>query len=173
MSNGDSTNKTESRLTVLDAGSIIHLDELDCLDLLENLGALSISVTVWNEVGKHRPQLTPETIAGIKIVREEAQVSSKLTTLAKTLSLDAGEISALAVLERLQGSLFLCDDAAARFAGESLGFQVRGTIGLIVRAVRRGTRTKTEVKALLEGIPEKSTLHISRDLLNRVVRELG
>jgi predicted nucleic acid-binding protein len=88
------------------------------------------------------------------------------------LGLDAGEIAALDLLEKSRNGLFLCDDAAARLAAESLGFRVHGTVGLIVRAIRRGTRTVTQTKALLQQIPTQSTLHISRTLLAEITRDL-
>lgn len=172
MSNGDSTEKTESFLTVLDAGPIIHLDELNCLDLLEGLGRKKMPAAVLDEVRKHRPELREGAIREIEIVREPASVSPKLTILKNSLSLDVGEIYALALLQELRGNLFLCDDASARLAGESLGFRVRGTIGILIRAIRRHTRTPDEIRELLEGIPSNSSLHISRLLLRRVISEL-
>jgi hypothetical protein len=50
---------SEAALTVLDAGPIIHLDELGCLDLLEGLGELSTPQVVWEEAQVHRPHLSP------------------------------------------------------------------------------------------------------------------
>lgn len=163
---------TDSLLVVLDAGPIIHLDELECLDLLEDFGSSKIPLVVWYEVQKHRGMIQISNLKNCELIPQRSQVSFKLTTFAKSLSLDAGEIEALALLEGSQGALFLCDDAAARLAGESLGIKVRGTIGILLRAIRRGRRTRREVKALLEEIPKKSTLHISRSLLDKVIQDL-
>jgi len=86
--------------------------------------------------------------------------------------LDVGEIAALSLLQEGRGNLLLSDDAAARLAAESLGFKVHGTVGLVVRAIRRGTKTVGEVRALLEQVPVKSTLHLSRSLLAEILATL-
>ena len=69
--------------------------------------------------------------------------------------------------------MFLTDDSAARFAAEAQGLQVHGTVGLIVRAVRRGLRSRSEVLALLSGIPERSSLHLARRLLDEVIAKMA
>jgi predicted nucleic acid-binding protein len=57
-------------------------------------------------------------------------------------------------------------------AAESLGLRVHGTIGLIVRGMRRGRRTPAETKSILEQTLTRSTLHVSRSLLSEVLRHL-
>jgi hypothetical protein len=51
----------EAAVTVCDAGPVIHLDELACLDLLRELGRLLIPESVWGEAQRHR--------SGLKIQR--------------------------------------------------------------------------------------------------------
>ena len=41
---------TDPSRAVLDAGPLIHLDELDCLDLLEGFADMRAPVAVWEEV---------------------------------------------------------------------------------------------------------------------------
>ena len=109
-------------ITVIDAGPLIHLDELNCLDLLEGFGAIHLPAKVKEEVAVHRPGLNWEKLSGWKI--STAKISSRVAAYARKLDLDSGEIAALNLLEHLQGQLFLCDDAAARLAAESMGFKV-------------------------------------------------
>ena len=164
--------ESESLGVVLDAGPIIHLNELGCLDLLEGFGELRVPHTVWKDVQDHRPQLLTARVAKLKLLDGVINPSAALATLVQGLDLDAGEIAALCLLEQTGGELFLCDDAAARLAAESLGFKVHGTIGIVVRAIRRGTRTAAQVKSILEQIPTQSTLHVSRSLLAEIIRLL-
>ena len=42
---------------VADAGPIIHLDEMGCLDLLDDFGTVLGPREVWDEVARHRSQL--------------------------------------------------------------------------------------------------------------------
>jgi hypothetical protein len=44
-----------SLIVVADAGPIIHLDELGCLDVLADFGRVIVPETVWLEVQRHRP----------------------------------------------------------------------------------------------------------------------
>lgn len=81
--------------TICDAGPLIHLDELDCLSLLN------------------------------------------VQTLVQSLSLDIGEQAALSLLEQHPQAMFLTDDAAARLAATTIGYRVHGTIGILIRAIRR------------------------------------
>ena len=160
---------SEAASAVLDAGPVIHLDELGCLDLLEGLGDLRIPEAVWEEVQRHRPRLRESSVPKLSVVPVFHNPSAALSTLIRTLELDRGEIAALDLLEKTAGALFLCDDAAARLAAESLGFEAHGTVGVIVRAIRRHTRTVAETKAILDQVPVRSTLHISRALLREIL----
>jgi hypothetical protein len=65
-----------------------------------------------------------------------------------------------------------CWRVSQRYAFRTRSGRRHGDIGLIVRAIRRGTRTVSEVKTLLEQIPTRSTLHISRSLLAEIIRSL-
>ena len=47
-----------------------------------------------------------------------------------------------------------------------------GTIGLLVRAIRRKKRSAEQVRITLRELPHKSTLHISRPLLEQVIAQL-
>jgi predicted nucleic acid-binding protein len=73
--------------------------------------------------------------------------------LVEALALDAGEQEALSCQELNAGGVLLTDDTAARLAAQSLGYCVHGTVGVLLRADRRGQRSAGEVVALLEGIP--------------------
>jgi predicted nucleic acid-binding protein len=157
---------------VSDAGPLIHLAELNCLDLLKNLGTILIPRIVWAETVRHRPQLVWRDIPGANIVDVVAEPSARLLSLADSLELDAGERAAIALLESISAKWFLCDDAAARLAAESLGFTVHGTIGVLVRSLRTASRTRQQILAILRELPQTSSLHLSRQLLDRVIAEV-
>lgn len=42
-------------IVVCDAGPLIHLDELGCLDLLSDFFEVLVPEAVWREVRQHRP----------------------------------------------------------------------------------------------------------------------
>jgi hypothetical protein len=45
---------------------------------------------------------------------------------------------------------------------------IHGTIGILLRAIRRSQRTPAQVLALLQSIPQQSSLHIRADLLEEI-----
>jgi predicted nucleic acid-binding protein len=102
-----------------------------------------------------------------------AGLSPQLLSLSDSLELDVGERVAIALMEGGSAKLFLCDDAAARLAAESLGFAVHGTIGVLVRSIRLAARTRQQVLRLLREIPERSSLHVSRRLLESVIAQVA
>jgi predicted nucleic acid-binding protein len=95
--------------------------------------------------------------------------NARLLTLCRIFSLDVGETEALALMERNPQAIFLTDDASARMVAEQMGFKVHGTIGILVRAIRRGQTEAKEVLGVLKEIPSKTTLHIKRSLLDEIV----
>ena len=156
-------------LAVADAGPIIHLDELGAVDLLGDFGTVLVPREVWDEVVRHRPRLAPDGVPGGCLVDVPGIPSPKLRALIDSFRLDAGETAALTLIEARRAQLFLCDDAAARLAAESLGFPVHGTIGVLVRSIRRAMRSREQVLEILRGVPQASTLHISGRLLSTII----
>lgn len=63
-------------------------------------------------------------------------------------------------------------DAAARLAAISLSIRVYGTIGAILRAIRKQQQKPAEVIAILEGLPLRSTLFIKHSLLKEIIEEV-
>jgi len=158
----------ERPIVVADAGPLIHLDELGCLDLLADFSAVHTTEQVWREVLRHRSTLTLQAIPRLRIEKSTGPVGAAVMAMAEAFDLDAGEVSALGLMQQLSADLFLCDDAAARLVAESLGYGVHGTIGLVIRAIRRQQRTTEQVLEILQAIPARSTLFIKPSLLAEI-----
>lgn len=173
MSNGDCVAPTDSSETVVcDAGPLIHLDELESLDLLEGFGEILIPEQVCAEVGRHRPKALEDF--RLPWLRQSVEISSgsNFKALLTAFSLGLGEQAALALMQSHPEAVFLSDDAAARIVAKSLRLRSQGTIGLLVRAIRRGQRSREEILSLLRVIPVRSTLHIRASLLQSVIEEV-
>lgn len=69
-------------------------------------------------------------------------------------------------------AIFLTDDAAARLAAVTLGYNVHGTVGVLIRAIRRHQKTRREILAILQDLPSRSKLHIRPGLLKDVIARL-
>jgi predicted nucleic acid-binding protein len=157
---------------VCDAGPLIHLDELGCLSLLNDFNQILVPGQVWQEVTVHRPQAL--THSEISLERIDIVISPEPTfqTLVQTLALDLGEQAALSLMSDFPQAIFLTDDAAARLAAVRLGFRVHGTIGILLRGVRRQQYTRTEMGEILRNLPSRSTLHIRPNLLEEAIQQL-
>jgi len=157
---------------ICDAGPLIHLDELGSIDLLAGFEELLIPEQVCTEVVRHRPQ----ALAGIQLpwVRRPVKISTApvFQALITSFGLGVGEQAALTLMQAHSRAIFLSDDAAARMVAKSLRLRSQGTIGILLRAIRRGQRTRYEVLALLRDIPARSTLHIRAGLLQSVIDDI-
>lgn len=157
---------------VCDAGPLIHLDEVGCLELLLDFPAILVPEAVREEVELHRPEAIRQSRVPLHFQPGRDFPAAALTTLVQALALDEGEQAALALALGRRGSLLLTDDSAARLAARALGIRVHGTIGVLVRAIRRRQRSRSEILHLLRTLPEVSTLHIRRSLLDEVIRDV-
>lgn len=69
-------------------------------------------------------------------------------------------------------AILLTDDAAARLAAQTLHYQAYGTLGILLRAIRRQQKTAAEIVQILQTLPTQSTLHIRRAFLQSVIAEV-
>ncbi len=162
-----------AKVVVCDAGPLIHLDELDCLDLLGDFPEVLVPEAVWREVLKHRPSaLERKAVILVRVTPSGEPTAPLLRGLFETMSLHRGEQEALALATKHEDALLLTDDTAARLAAGVLGLGVHGTIGMLIRAIRRAQRTKEQVLELLGAIPAKSTLHLKRSFLATIINQV-
>lgn len=159
-------------LVVCDAGPLIHLDQLGCLSLLGDFALVQIPQTVWREVERHRPAALRRRSFKRKRVADLPEATAQLIQLAHAFLLDAGELEALRLMQANPDAVLLTDDAAARLVAQRLEYEVHGTIGVIVRSLRRRQRTKRQVLNLLRAVPRRSTLFIQAELLESVIEEI-
>jgi predicted nucleic acid-binding protein len=146
---------------------LIHLDELDALDVLSDFREILIGPAVHEELRKHRPCAIgkcPQLAFSYVPKRTEA-----VDALALLYTLHRGEREALALCLEHQPALLLTDDTAARLAAKALQVVAHGTIGLLIRAVRKKHRSPEAIVELLAAIPHRSTLHVRPSLLNEVI----
>lgn len=164
---------TRSRADVVcDAGPLIHLDELGCLDLLADFRTVLVPEQVWWEVEHHRPAALE--CPALEIQRRPVAIleDASFQALVRALALDLGEQAALSLTTLHPHAILLTDDAAARLAARGLGCRVHGSIGVVLRAIRREQRTRDEVLAGLHDVPVRATLHVRPALLQEIIAQL-
>ncbi len=168
---------TDTSVVVCDAGPLIHLDEVDALDVFRDFQHILVPPAVWSEVEHHRPSAVSRGVIPLTRIESVPEPDGSFITLVQAFSLDPGEREALLVARQRPDAWLFSDDSAARLAAELLGIRAHGTIGLLIRAIRRGRRTPAEVITLLEQLPARSSLHIRPvllgEVLDRLRREFG
>jgi predicted nucleic acid-binding protein len=111
----------------------IIISDTTCLIGLTNIGRIDIlremygSVIVTPEVANEYGDLLPEWIT-IQAVSD----SNKVMILNKFIGL--GESSAMALALEIENALLIVDDKRARQFALSLGLEITGTLGLLIRA---------------------------------------
>jgi predicted nucleic acid-binding protein len=113
-----------SAIVVCDAGPLIHLDELGCLDLLSDFREVLVPNAVWAEVMHHRPSALRRRRVRLRCVTVVSGGPDELDRLADVFSLAAGEVESLALMAELPDAVLLTDDAAARVVAQHLGYDV-------------------------------------------------
>ncbi len=159
-------------LLIADAGPIIHLDELDTLWILTAFPQILIPPTVREEVQFHRPSALTRPDLSFSVIPVTTAPTGIFSILVRASSLDRGEEEALLLMQQHPQALFLTDDDSARFVAIQLGFEVAGTLGMLIRAARTKQIPAPEVISLLEQIPRRSTLFIRQALLSAVLTKV-
>jgi len=146
---------------VADTGPLLHLHEAGALHLLPMMGEIHLPSLVLAELRAHAPALwpgLPPIWATSRVLPTELQQQADAWQRAGLLH--GGEAEALALATSLKADWFLTDDAAARLVAESLGLEVRGSLGVVLWAAAHRLVSRSEAEAHLAGL-ERSSLWLS------------
>ncbi len=166
--------KTEPSLTktvILDAGPLIHLDELGGLILLSDFQERIVPAAVWDEVDHHRPSALHSNVISF-IKPQPVRITAALQALCEAFNLDAGEREAISLCEQHPQAILLTDDAAVRLAARASGIRAYGTLGILIRAIRRRQLPPADAVVILEHIPAQSTLFIRKSILRDIIETI-
>ncbi|QLD84574.1 nucleic acid-binding protein [Natronomonas halophila] len=147
---------------VSDAGPLIHLAEIESLDLLAVFDTLLIPEAVYEEVEKGG---LPDALEDISYTRVESDDSGFGEEL------DAGERAALAAAKEHEAVL-LTDDLAARETAKSAGIDVHGSIGIIALGYSRGPLSRDEAAASMRALQNETSLFVTDAVVEHGIRLL-
>lgn len=157
---------------VLDAGPIIHLEEIGRLNLLSDFKDILVPEVVWEEIEYHRPLALQIKSVPFRKIKVSSEIRNNVNIIGTAFNLDKGEKEAISLCIQHKGSILLTDDAAARLAANSINIRAYGTIGILLRAIRRNMLKPIEVIGSLEQIPITSSLFIKKNLLNEIIENV-
>ena len=159
-------------VAICDAGPLIHLDEIGCVDLLADFQTLLIPEQVRAEVVRHRRSALEAPALAYRCVPVTISSEAQFRAIVRSFALDVGEQAALSLMNDYPDAVLLTDDAAARLSAQALGFRTHGSLGVLLRSIRLGRRKKAEILSILHEIPTRSTLHIRANLLQEIVEQV-
>ena len=148
---------------VSDAGPLIHLAEIDSLELLSAFDTLLIPETVYEEVEAGG---VPDGISDLSYELVEADERS-----VESEELDAGERAALAVA-REHDVILLTDDLAAREVASDVGVEVHGSLGVIALGYGRGLLDRGEAASRMRALQRETSLFVTEAVVERGIRML-
>ena len=145
-------------MIISNASPLIYLSKINKLDLLKKLfEEIVIPEEVYEEVvikGKEKGFLdaykVEKAVEDNWIKIKENKIERELEKFAPEI--DLGEIAVICLAKKMKPSLILLDDASARTIAESLGFNVKGTLYIILKAYKRRIITKKEAKNLIDEL---------------------
>ena len=141
---------------VSNTGPVLHLQESQCLSLLEQAGEIYIPEAVDMEMRQldlnwydHKPDWLV-----VQVVSEP--YSTQAIRWEQAGLLHRGEVEAVALAQELNADWFLTDDSAARVFATALGLEVHGTLGVILWAAAVGHLSYDEAKSALNRLVQSS-----------------
>lgn len=158
---------------VADTGPLLHVREANAGSLLGRLLEATCPPSVAEELETHAPGLWSAHAREGWLRLAALGHSAAMQSLAwrKAGLLDRGEADALALAQELKIGCLITDDAAARLMATSLGLQVRGSLGLVLEAARRGLLTLREARDTLVAL-RSTSLWVSARVFGEALRLL-
>lgn len=149
-------------LVVTDTGPLLHLHQAGALELLTHLGTVHVTPIVWRELQLHEPAFQSSAPPSwLTLGQPSSTAVQRAAQWVSAQVLHVGEAEALAFAQEIKADLFLTDDTAARTFGESMGLQVRGSLGVVLFAAASGHVDKSGALRVLSDLELHSTLWMS------------
>src|SRR3989344_2555618 len=123
---------------VSNTGPILHLSEINLLNIMSLFSSVSIPEEVRNELRRYNINLPKK----IKVKKISPKFKDTVKVLTSQSSLDLGEAEAITLSLQEKPNYFLTDDLEARSVARNYNLQVHGTAGIILRAFRERLLSK-------------------------------
>ena len=156
---------------VSDTSPIRALAHLGLLDLLRDIfGQVLVPAAVESELRKATPRLPTLTISQLPFIQVQSpQNQARVQQFLQTL--DPGESEALVLALEVQAPTLLMDETKARQVAQQLSLNITGTLGVLVRAKRRGLIP--EVRLLMDRLQNELLFFVSPKVRADILRLAG
>jgi len=155
--------------------------------VLAKLNLLHLLKDIYGRVSYARSVYEEAVIEGIRHGHEDARVlllfldqmrwppeesPPEIPAALAQVNLDRGERDTLALALASHSTLVLIDDSVGRQVAREHGVAVRGSLGILVEAQRRGLIQPDQLRLCMEEIASRPDIWISRELVERIRREV-
>ncbi len=158
---------------VSNSGPLIHLIQIGKFDLFNVFSNVFIPEKVYEEVSiipEHKRKIKQAGNIGVITVYpvETERVKDKI----KNFKIDEGELNALTLCKKMCIGVFLTDDLDARGAGDFMGLDVHGSVGIITLNYKKGLITLKDAEKSLNDLYDISNLFVTRSIIEIGINEL-
>jgi len=157
---------------VFDTGPFIHLYEIESLNVLKLFKSIFIADEVFNELKKANLHNKISKIKSVKLLQLSPKHKDMSKLLVEKHNIGLAESSSISLTLQEKADVFITDDLDARTAAKNLNLEVHGTVGVILRAFRESVIQKDEAIAKIKELHEKSSLYITKDLVEWTINQI-
>lgn len=159
------------RIVICDTGPILHLREADCFFLLQLTGSIYVPPAVDAEMEDLDPLWASDRPGWIQSVSLDSDRLAEARSWVQAGLLDPGEAEAVALAGQMGADWLLTDDAAARTVAQHQGFEVHGSLGVVLWAAVADQLDREGADRALEALSQ-SSLWVSAQVLSEARRAL-
>ncbi|KXA94171.1 hypothetical protein AKJ37_07870 [candidate division MSBL1 archaeon SCGC-AAA259I09] len=154
---------------VSDTGPLIHLSQIEKLELLKIVDRLLIPLEVKDEFRKGGSLKKLRELDIIEVKEVKGTHADSAGAMSRKFGLDLGEAGAIVLAKKKGISLIFTDDLDARRAAMMRGLEPHGSIGILLRAYRDGIISEEETITAIRQLHSDSSLYLTSDLTKRAV----
>ena len=159
---------------VVDAGPLIHLFEIGCLQFLNRFEALYLPDAVWGEtVGRGR--LSEADMAVLDDIQRppiKAPEVEQFIREKKLYALHSGDQECLFVCLEQRIPILLTDDMALRTAARRFNITPVGSLGIVVAAFKGGEVSLEKAERCITDLYDVSSLFVTRTIAELAIEQL-
>ena len=164
-------------IVVTNSGPLMALAKLGLLNLLGRLyGKVYMPGAVYDEVVLRGEEGGFSDSLQVKLAIQRKQLIVKEVKHPRAdvagLPLHEGEKAVLSLALENKANLVLLDDMLARSEAQTLGFSVKGTLGVIARGYHSEVLSLDEVQIIFNNIIQRNDIWIAEDLCRSVFERL-
>jgi len=150
--------KLPNQITIADTSCLIILTKIDELDILKSV---FIKIYITDKIAEEFKEELPNWIEVVNVKFEDYKTIAEI--------IDEGEATAIAMSLKMDNSLLILDDIRARKYALSLGINIIGTLGVIVKAQKEGKINSA--LSLIEKIQE-TNFRVSDKIFEQIKKAL-